>query len=115
MDTPTTTLDPTAQQRRDEPAGPVFGLNVGEQIADKLTTVRQQRRWLHAHCNVGRTEQKIRLGAGVGLLAAAAFAPVSRGWKIGFALLGTAELITGATRYCPVSQAFGINTCRSDK
>jgi hypothetical protein len=63
-------------------------------------------------CNVGRTEQKIRIGAGVALLAAAALAPVNRGWRIGFVALGAMELITGARRHCPLWQALGINTNR---
>ncbi len=65
-------------------------------------------------CNVGRTEQTFRLVAGGALLAAAAMAPVSRGWRIGFAVLGVAEIVTGAMRYCPVNQALGINTCRDE-
>ena len=64
------------------------------------------------HCNVGRAEQKFRLGAGAALLTAAAFAPMDRGWKIGLAVLGAAELVTGAMRYCPVSRMLGINTCQ---
>ena len=66
-------------------------------------------------CNVGRTEQKFRLAAGGVLLAAAAFAPVGRGWRIGFAVLGVAELVTGVMRYCPVNQALGIDTCRDEE
>jgi hypothetical protein len=66
-------------------------------------------------CNVGRTEQKFRLGTGTALLAAAAFAPVSRGLQIGLAAVGVAELITGSLRYCPVSQALGINTCQAER
>lgn len=65
-------------------------------------------------CNVGRTEQTFRLVAGGALLAAAAMAPVSRGWRIGFAVLGVAEIVTGAMRYCPINQALGINTCRNE-
>jgi hypothetical protein len=68
-----------------------------------------------SRCNVGRTEQKFRLSAGAALVAAAAFAPVSRNWRIALGILGTAELITGATRYCPISAALGINTCRADE
>ncbi len=63
-------------------------------------------------CNVGRSEQKLRLAAGTALLAAAAFAPLGRGWRIGLAAAGVAELVTGAIRYCPISQLLGVNTCR---
>jgi hypothetical protein len=95
-------------------AGPIGGVVVAEEVA--LTTqsfseqVERSRK-----CNVGRTEQKLRIGGGVALLAAAAFAPIGRGWKIGLAVLGAAEVITGTTRYCPVSQMLGINTCRADE
>ena len=66
-------------------------------------------------CNVGRTEQTIRLVTGGALLTAAALAPLGRGWRIGLAVLGVAEIVTGATRYCPINQALGINTCRADE
>ena len=68
-----------------------------------------------SRCNVGRTEQKFRIGAGAALLSAAAFAPISLGWRIGLGMLGAGELITGITRYCPLSEALGINTCRGDE
>ena len=94
------------------------GLNVGLVIEEEVRAVAlpetpQARMGLP--CNVGRTEQRFRLFFGTGLLAVAAFAPVSRGWKIGLATIGAAELITGTLRYCPVSQALGINTCRGDE
>jgi hypothetical protein len=68
-----------------------------------------------SRCNVGHTEQKLRLAAGTALLATAAFAPLSRGWRIGLATLAVAELATGAARYCPVSQLLGINTCEDQE
>jgi hypothetical protein len=98
-----------------------LGTNVGEMIDRQLDVRPEQMNTEEAEpsqpmqssrCNVGKTEQKFRLGAGAALLAAAAFAPVSRGWRIGFAVLGAAELVTGTTRYCPVSKMLGINTCR---
>lgn len=49
------------------------------------------------------------------MLAAAAFAPVGRSWRLGLMALGAMEVITGALRYCPVSHALGINTCRTDR
>lgn len=104
------TLDLETEATTDE-----FGTNVGELIAEKVNLVPEAAETNLAstsRCNVGYTEQKIRIGVGTALLAAAAFAPVSRGWRIGFAVVGAAELITGAMRYCPVSQALGINTCR---
>ena len=92
-----------------------FGTNVGEQISAKFQAPVEADFSPNQRCNVGRMEQKFRLGAGTALLAAAAFAPLSRGWRIGLAAFGAAELITGSTRYCPVSNLLGINTCRADE
>jgi hypothetical protein len=92
-----------------------FGTNVGAAISEKVDVSDQRNEFPPSRCNVGRAEQKFRLGAGAVLLAAAAFAPLSRGWRIGLAALGAAELTTGAMRYCPVSQLLGINTCRGDE
>lgn len=61
-------------------------------------------------CNIGPTEQKLRLGAGTALVAAAIFAPVGKRWKLGMAAFGALQLATGATRYCPVWHATGVNT-----
>lgn len=95
-----------------EAAADELNINVGEKIAEQLNVRDDTALAQTSRCNVGRTEKKFRLGAGTALLAAAAFAPVSRGWRIGFAVVGIAELVTGAIRYCPVNQAFGIDTCR---
>lgn len=106
---------PTAESSADQ-----FGINVGEQIESRMQSQAQEPQRFEettpsSRCNVGRTEQKYRLAAGTALLATAAFAPLSRGWRIGLAALGVAELITGSTRYCPVSQLLGINTCQRDE
>ena len=98
-----------------------FGINVGEQVAEKMESLaytpraddRFPARRDTGACNVGRTEQKFRIGAGTSLLAVAAFAPLSRGWRIGLAAAGLAQLLTGTTRHCPVSQMLGINTCKA--
>ena len=84
-----------------------------DMMAQHTNSLSQSEDTLHSQCNVGRTEQKFRIGAGAALVSAAAFAPVSLGWRIGLGVLGAAELITGAMRYCPVSRALGINTCRA--
>lgn len=63
-------------------------------------------------CNIGPTEQKIRLGAGTALVAAAIFAPVDKRWKAGMAAFGVLQLATGTSRYCPVWHATGVNTNR---
>lgn len=103
------TLDLETEATTDE-----FGTNVGELIAEKVNLVPEAAETNLAstsRCNVGYTEQKIRIGVGTALLAAAAFAPVSRGWRIGLGVFGAAEILTGALRYCPVSQLVGVNTC----
>jgi hypothetical protein len=115
MTTPNSS-SPTVDINSDGPAADDFGTNVGAVLEEQIHFVAEpepgELQETGTRCNVGRTEQKVRLVAGTAMLAAAAFAPVSSGWKIGLAVLGAAELITGATRYCPVSQALGINTCQ---
>jgi hypothetical protein len=115
MTTPNSST-PTVDVNRDIAASDDFSANAGTVGEEQMHFVAEpERRFAPENGlvrNVGRTEQKFRLIAGTAMLAAAAFAPVSRGWSMGLAVLGAAELITGATRYCPVSQALGINTCR---
>jgi Protein of unknown function (DUF2892) len=96
-----------------ETMGDEHGTNVG--VVDELGFAAENGRRAGIQCNIGRSEQKFRLGMGTALLAAAAFAPLSRGWRIGLSIVGAAELITGTTRYCPISQALGINTCAADE
>lgn len=109
---PAQTTDDTAATTSDR-----FGTNVGDRIEAQMdmTTLEEALYEPASHCNVGRTEQKFRIAAGTALLATAAFAPLSTGWRIGLAALGAAELITGTTRYCPVSKLLGVNTCRADE
>jgi hypothetical protein len=102
----------TSDQLHSSDGNDNFGINVGEQIEARMEAPIAQVQEHSRYCNVGLTEQKFRIAAGTALIATAAFAPLSRGWRIGLAAFGIAELITGATRYCPVSRAFGINTCR---
>jgi hypothetical protein len=117
-DMPTqTTIDPLSALQPESASSDQFGTNVGE-------TILQQTRLLgeadepapsQSRCNLGRTEQKIRLASGTALLAAAVFAPVSRGWRIGFAVAGVSQLVTGAMSYCPLWQALGIDTRRLEE
>ena len=95
--------DPMASDTQDNP-GTTVGLIVQERV-DVLGAPASQQ-------NVGRTDQKIRIGVGAALLAAAAFAPIGRGWRTALAAIGAGELITGVRRHCPVWQALGINTNR---
>lgn len=56
-------------------------------------------------CNVGETEQRIRIGAGLAVVAAGLY---FRSW---WGLLGVFPIITGALRYCPASEILGVSTC----
>jgi hypothetical protein len=114
MTTPNSSA-PTVDLHANAMASDDSGPKVGDMIGNKVNYARETLTPLGLRCNVGRAEQNFRVGAGAALLATAAFAPVSRGWRIGLAALGAAELITGALRYCPVSEALGINTCRQDE
>ena len=91
------------------------GISAGDMIAREVNYAGHPQTTRSLRCNVGRAEQNFRVAAGGALLAAAALAPVSTAWRITFAALGAGELITGITRYCPVSHALGINTCRDDQ
>lgn len=65
-------------------------------------------------CNVGRTEQLARLAAGA--LGAGLALSADQPWvrTLG-GVIAAAGLITGATRYCPINQAFGFNSCAADE
>jgi hypothetical protein len=91
-----------------------FGTNVGDKILEKADFLSESATARRLPCNVGKTEQKIRMTAGAALIGAAAFAPLSRGWRIGLAVFGASQLITGGMSYCPLWQALGINTRQVD-
>lgn len=98
-----------------------FGTNVGEKILEQpearqvIAEVTHPMETGWGACNVGRTEQKIRLAAGAALLAAAAFARVNPRWKIAMGIFGAMEIVTGSTRHCPVWSALGVNTARGEE
>ncbi|MGI1659678.1 MAG: YgaP family membrane protein [Desulfitobacterium sp.] len=56
-------------------------------------------------CNVGRTEQIVRIVIGVVIVLLGLY---FRNW---WGIIGLAPIITGAIRYCPVSEVLGISTC----
>jgi hypothetical protein len=60
-------------------------------------------------CNVGRTEQIVRISIGVVILLIGLY---YRSW---WGLIGFAPIITGSIRYCPVSDILGISTCDTKK
>lgn len=57
-------------------------------------------------CNVGKTEQIIRISAGAGIIL------LGIGFKSWWGLIGLAPLLTGATRYCPANTVLGIDNCK---
>jgi len=60
-------------------------------------------------CNVGKTEQKIRIGAGVVIMVLGLY--LGSWWG----LIGILPIITGSIRYCPVSTILGVSTCEAEK
>ena len=58
-------------------------------------------------CNVGRTEQAIRVAVGVCILLTGLY---RKKW---WGLIGLAPIFTGATRYCPANALLGIDRCKS--
>jgi len=59
-------------------------------------------------CNVGGTERFIRLVVGAIMLFLGLYL---RSW---WGIIGLVPLITGAIRYCPISDLLGISTCKVD-
>ncbi|MGE7687471.1 YgaP family membrane protein [Peribacillus simplex] len=57
-------------------------------------------------CNVGKTEQKIRIGIGFVIILVGLY---FRSW---WGIIGFAPIITGATRYCPANAILGIQNCK---
>jgi hypothetical protein len=60
-------------------------------------------------CNVGLTEQKARVMAGMAMIGVGAYYNVK--W---LAAVGIVPILTGMLRYCPVNEVIGYNGC-SDK
>jgi len=58
-------------------------------------------------CNVGKTEQIVRIVIGVAIVFLGLY---FRSW---WGVIGLVPIITGLIRYCPVSDALGISTCDS--
>lgn len=62
-------------------------------------------------CNVGGWDRTWRLTSGAVLLAVGLFGPLRKRGRTAALSLGATQLLTGLTRYCPVNQALGIDTC----
>ncbi|MFC5651934.1 DUF2892 domain-containing protein [Paenibacillus solisilvae] len=58
------------------------------------------------NCNVGKTEQIIRISIGVGILL------IGLAYRSWWGVIGLAPIITGATRYCPANTFLGIDNCK---
>ncbi len=58
-------------------------------------------------CNVGKTEQIIRITIGILVIL---FGLYFKSW---WGLIGLIPIITGSIRYCPVSDILGISTCNT--
>ncbi|RAV09752.1 YgaP family membrane protein [Paenibacillus contaminans] len=57
-------------------------------------------------CNVGKTEQVLRISSGAIIVLAGLY---YRNW---WGLIGLAPIITGAARYCPANAVLGIQNCK---
>ncbi len=64
--------------------------------------------------NVGGWDRNTRWILGSAAAIAALAAPLPKWWRIGLLSFATTELVTAATRYCPVNHALGVNTRRQD-
>jgi hypothetical protein len=58
-------------------------------------------------CNVGKTEQIIRIVIGVVIIL---IGLTFRNW---WGLIGLVPIVTGAIGYCPISDVLGISTCHA--
>jgi len=56
-------------------------------------------------CNVGKTEQIVRIVIGVVIVL------IGLNFRNWWGLIGLVPIITGVIRYCPVSHVLGISTC----
>ncbi|MBE9914788.1 MULTISPECIES: YgaP family membrane protein [Paenibacillus] len=61
------------------------------------------------NCNVGKTEQAIRISIGATIVLAGLY------YKSWWGLIGLAPIITGATRYCPANAILGLQNCNGKR
>ncbi|MCY9692254.1 YgaP family membrane protein [Paenibacillus alginolyticus] len=59
-------------------------------------------------CNVGKTEQVLRIAIGSAIVLAGTY------YKKWWGLIGIAPIVTGTTRYCPLNAVLGISNCKAD-
>ncbi|MBK5242349.1 DUF2892 domain-containing protein [Clostridium sp.] len=60
---------------------------------------------IQVKCNVGRTEQIIRIVIGILIALIGLY---FRSW---WGIIGIVPIITGSIHYCPISDILGISTC----
>jgi len=56
-------------------------------------------------CNIGRTEQIVRIAVGGVIVILGIY------FKSWWGIIGIVPIITGSIRYCPISHILGISTC----
>lgn len=59
-------------------------------------------------CNIGRTEQIIRITIGMVIVFIGLY---FRNW---WGIIGLIPIATGLIRYCPISHILGVSTCKSN-
>lgn len=59
--------------------------------------------------NVGSGERYLRIGLGIAAGASAILLPASIPIRVVLGAIGAAGISTGATQYCPMNAAFGVN------
>jgi hypothetical protein len=62
-------------------------------------------------CNVGGVDRTARMSIGAALLGTGIFSHLNKPLRVAMGALGAMGLTTALMRYCPVSKAFGKNTC----
>ncbi len=62
-------------------------------------------------CNVGKADRLLRTGALMGTVVFAVLPGVPLRWRQLAAATAAMELFTVLSRYCPVNEVLGINTC----
>lgn len=60
-------------------------------------------------CNVGKTEQIIRILLGITIVSLGVY------YKNWWGVIGLAPIITGIIRYCPLNDILGVSTCKNRK
>ncbi len=62
-------------------------------------------------CNVGGIDRGVRTVVGLGFAAAAVLANVDPAWRWFFVAVAAIAFFTVVTRYCPLNQLIGLDTC----